>query len=266
VRRKLLSLLVVSFAIFGARAASAADLALKAPVLPTAAPAYNWGGWYVGGNIGYGWGASSDPNVSFVDPGGAIGLASYFPAGGNVTPDLNPNGVIGGGQIGFNWVLNPTWVAGLVADFQGSGIKASATNSVAPGIFTPSNQSNSEQIDWFGTVRGKLGYAQNNWLLYATGGLAYGRVATSGNFNFPSIPGANFPGSSDATNVGWTLGAGLNYALTANWIVGFEYLYVDLGRVSYTESNPNSLAPTSSITINNRVAAQIARATLDYKF
>ncbi len=265
-RPKLLRLLAVTFAIFGARAASAADLALKAPVLPTATSAYNWGGWYVGGNVGYGWGVPSDPSVSFIDPAvfpGPVGFAGYFAAGGNVNPDLNPRGVIGGGQIGFNWLLNPTWVAGLVADFQGSGIKASATNSVTVvGVAT--NQSNSEQIDWFGTVRGKLGYAQNNWLVYATGGLAYGQVATSGSFDIVTPPAANFPGSSSTTNVGWTAGAGLNYALTANWIVGIEYLYVDLGRVSYTETGP--AAPSSSLTISNRAAAQIARASFDYKF
>jgi outer membrane immunogenic protein len=263
VRPKLLRLLAVTFAIFGARAASAADLALKAPVLATAAPAYNWGGWYVGGNVGYGWGVSSEPTSSFIDPPPGVGFANYFAAGGNVTPDLNPRGVIGGGQIGFNWALTPTWIAGLVADFQGSGIKASATNSItAVGVAT--NQSNSEQIAWFGTVRGKLGYAQNNWLVYATGGLAYGRVATSGSFDIVTPPTANFSGLSSTINVGWTAGAGLNYALTANWIVGIEYLYVDLGRVSYAETGP--AAPSSSLTISNRAVAQIARASLDYKF
>jgi outer membrane immunogenic protein len=265
VRRKLLSLLAVTLAILGAREALAADMAMKAPIAPAPAPTiYNWAGWYVGGNIGYGWGASSDPSVSFIDPGAVVGFGSYFAAGGNVTPDLSPEGVIGGGQIGYNWTLTPNWVAGLVADFQGSGMKASVTNSVFPAGTVLSNQSNSEQIDWFGTVRGKLGYAQNNWLVYATGGLAYGHVETSGSF---AIPGALIlPGSSNSTQVGWAAGGGMNYALTANWIVGVEYLYVDLGRVSYTETNPSSAAPAASLTVSNHAAAQIARATLDYKF
>ena len=264
---KFLSVLAVTFAALGAQAALAADMALKAPIPAPPASGYNWGGWYIGGNIGYGWGLSTDPNASFVDPLTAannfgVGFAAYFAGGGNVTPDLNPSGLIGGGQIGFNWMLNPSWVAGFVTDFQGSNIKGSGTNTVTVGG-AATNQSNSEQIDWFGTVRGKLGYAQNNWLLYATGGLAYGRVAASGNF---VIPGAlNFTGSTNPTNVGWTAGAGLNYALTSNWIVGVEYLYVDLGHVSYTESQP-SVVPLSSLSISNRVAAQIGRVSLDYKF
>jgi outer membrane immunogenic protein len=261
VRHKLLSSLAVICSLGGAHSALAADMATKAPPAPIApAAAYNWAGWYVGGNIGYGWGGSSDPNVSFADPGAAIGFAGYFAAGGNVTPDLHPTGVIGGGQVGYNWTLTPSWVGGLVADFQGSGIKSSATNTFVPIAVT--NQSNSEQIDWFGTVRAKLGYTQNNWLLYATGGLAYGRVESSGSFVFPGV--VTLTGSNNATNVGWAAGAGLDYALTSNWIVGVEYLYVDLGHVSYTESTP--AFPGSTLTINNRAETQIVRASLDYKF
>jgi outer membrane immunogenic protein len=264
VRHKFLSLLAVMSSVGGAQLASAADMPIKAPSLPAPVAAYNWGGLYVGGNIGYGWGTNSDPGVSFVDPGAFVGFAPYFAAGGNVTPNLNPKGVLGGGQIGYNWMLTPSWVAGFVADFQGSGVKDSATNTVTPAaIPTTTNQFNSEQIDWFGTARAKLGYAQDNWLLYATGGLAYGRVETSGNFVIPAA--LNFVGSNNVTNVGWTAGAGLNYGLTQNWIVGVEYLYVDLGRVSYTESQP-TVAPGASLTISNRAAVSIARVSLDYKF
>jgi outer membrane immunogenic protein len=268
VRCKLLILTVVMLSASGARLASAADMVVKTPVLPMPGAAYNWGGLYVGGNIGYGWGASSNPALSFVDPGAVVNLAGYFAAGGNVTPNLDPSGLIGGGQIGFNWTLSPSWVAGFVADFQGSGIKDSATNTVTPAALPTSLQSNSEQIDWFGTLRAKLGFAENNWLLYATGGLAYGRVATSGCICFgTTIAGPlNFAGSNSTTNVGWAAGAGLNYGVTSNWIVGVEYLYVNLGNVSYVETTTNALAPASSITINNRAAVQIARVSLDYKF
>jgi len=266
VRCKLLILTVVMLSVSGAHLASAADMEINAPALPVPVAAYNWGGLYVGGNIGYGWGAASDTGLSFVDP--AAIFAGYFAAGGNVTPNLNPSGLIGGGQIGFNWNLSPSWVVGLVADFQGSGIKDSATNTVTPPGFLTSLQSNSEQIDWFGTLRAKLGFALNNWLLYGTGGLAYGRVATSGCICFGTIPAGpmNFTGSNSATNIGWAVGAGLNYGLTSNWIVGIEYLYVDLGNVSYVETTTNPAAPASSVTINNRAAVQIARVLLDYKF
>lgn len=262
-RRKLAGVLGIVLSLGGVSLASAADLLTKAPVPPaTVAAPYNWGGWYVGGNIGYGWGVPSDPSLSFVD--GGVGLTGYFAAGGNVTPDLKPAGMLGGGQIGFNWASTPNWVAGFVADFQGSSVKDSATNTVTPpGGFITTNQTNSEQIDWFGTVRAKLGYAQNSWLLYATGGVAYGRVATSGSLIAPGVAIVNFTGSTSTTNAGWTAGAGLNYGLTSNWIVGIEYLYVDLGNVSYTELGP---ALGSSITISNRAAFQLVRGSLDYKF
>jgi outer membrane immunogenic protein len=161
-------------------------------------------------------------------------------------------------------MLSPSWVGGFVADIQDSGMRATATNFVAPGGgFTPSNQINGEKIDWFGTVRGKLGYAQNNWLLYGTGGLAYGGVNTSGSMNI--VGAVPVPGSNTTTRVGWTAGAGLNYGLTSNWIIGLEYLYVDLGRQSYTETF-NTVPVFSANYVSNRAAANIARVSLDYKF
>ena len=124
-RAMLAAVAVISFA----SVASAADMAVKAPV---AVPyIYNWGGWYLGGNIGYGWGQDSDPDVTFFD-GSGVGLAANFAAGGNVRPNVRPKGVIGGVQLGYNWMVGPNWVVGLVADFQGSGVKASGTNSVQP--------------------------------------------------------------------------------------------------------------------------------------
>ena len=261
-RNKLSTLLAVLISIGAAHVARAADMAMKAPPPPQPA-SYNWAGWYAGGNIGYGWGVPSDPGVSFVDPGPTIGFGAYFAGGGNVTPNLKPSGVIGGGQIGYNWMLTPNWVGGLVADFQGSAMKSSASNTVTVGP-TTTNQANSENIDWFGTVRAKLGVAQNNWLLYATGGLAYGRISTSGNFVIPPGTAVNFNGSNATTNAGWTAGVGLNYGLTSNWILGVEYLYVDLGHVSHTELQP--AFPAVSLTVNNHAAANIVRASLDYKF
>jgi outer membrane immunogenic protein len=258
----------IAVAVMIAPPAFAADQPILPPLATKVALAqaasYNWAGWYIGGNIGFGWGISSNPSVSFVDPGGVVGFGPYFADGGNAIPNLNPRGLIGGGQIGFNWTPTPNWVAGLVADFQGSGTRDAMTNTVTPPLgFLTSNQFSNEQIDWFGTLRAKLGFAQNHWLLYATGGLAYGSIASSGSFVLPGV--MNFTGSDSTTNLGWAAGAGLNYGLTSNWIVGVEYLYVDLGKVSYTESQP-AIAPGASLTINNRAAVHIARLSLDYKF
>jgi outer membrane immunogenic protein len=245
-----------------AHGALAADMPVKAPAY--IAP-LNWGGWYLGGNVGYGWGNSSDPNLTFVETP-LIGFTGFFAAGHNVTPNLKPTGVIGGVQVGYNWMVSPNWVVGLVTDFQGSGVKASGINSTpaVPIAFSPTTQSNSLQTDWFGTVRAKLGVAQNNWLVYGTGGLAYGHVNTSGTFSFITVPPVTFTGSNSTTKVGWAIGAGLDYGVTRNWIVGVEYLYIDLDRVSYTETNV-PFAP-GSVTISNRAAMNIVRLTANYKF
>jgi outer membrane immunogenic protein len=233
----------------------------------SAAPAsYNWSGWYIGGNIGYGWGVNSDPGLTFADPGGGIGLGIIFAAGGNVTPDVQPKGVIGGVQIGYNWKMPSNWVMGLVADFQGSGMKASGTNSISLATLGgfPTIQSNSVEVDWFGTVRAKWGFASTNWMPYVTGGLAYGHVKSSGSISFPTAPAVNPSGSNTTTKAGWTVGGGLDVGVLTNWIVGFEYLYVNLGHVSYTETIPNF--PGASVTIDNRVGAHIARLTASFKF
>ncbi len=137
--------------------------------------AYNWTGWYVGGNAGYGWGRNTgDLWDLFTDPGGVAGLAAYFTVlyRANVLPGVKPDGIVGGAQIGYNW-QTASWVLGLVADIQASGMRGSASTTVIPitGAAT-SIQSNTSKIDWFGTVRGRVGYVYNNWLLYGTGGLA----------------------------------------------------------------------------------------------
>jgi outer membrane immunogenic protein len=262
VRRILASMFVTLVGMLAAQAAVAADLLTKASLTPAAA--YNWTGWYVGGNIGYGWSTLPDPNLSYVDPGALVGFGNYFAAGGDVSPNLKPRGVIGGGQIGFNWTLTAHWVAGLIADFQGSGVRAAATNTITPPASVTTDQSNGEHMDWFGTVRAKVGFAQNNWLFYGSAGWAYGNVTTSGSFVASAVP-LNFSGSSSVTKVGWAAGTGLDYSLTSKWIIGVEYLYVDLGTVSYTETDSID-APGTSVTINNRAVAQFVRASLNYKF
>jgi outer membrane immunogenic protein len=259
-------IVAAAIAAFGfVNSANAADMPTKAPIYKAAPMAtYNWAGWYVGGNVGYGWGLNSDPGVTFDDASG-WGLAGYYAAGGNVVPNVQQKGVIGGLQLGYNW-QSSNFVYGLVTDFQASGMKASGTNTVTPtGGGATSSQANSVETDWFGTFRAKLGVAQNNWLIYATGGLAYGQVKSSG--SFVSTNGCcSDAGSVSSTKAGWAAGAGVDYGLTPNWTIGLEYLYVDLGHVSYTETTTQATLPLTTITVSNRAAANIARVTLNYKF
>src|SRR5262249_19631507 len=195
---------------------------------------------------------------------GLLGIAS-----GNQFPNLNPSGVFGGGQIGYDQQFG-SWVLGVVADIQASDFKASAL-VVTPLATTGANanESLSAKIDWFGTVRGKAGFAVNDWLFYGTGGLAYGD--TKSTIGFGCTPGgANctnvaFAGSTSEVRGGWAAGAGIAKAF-GNWNVGLEYLHMDLGRSSVTALSTNGLFTTTSITESQRFVEDMVRLTVNYKW
>jgi outer membrane immunogenic protein len=241
----------------------AADLPVKAapaPVIET----YNWKGWYVGGNVGYGWGGPTGNDLTINDPFAL--LVGYAALGGLQYPSVKPQGAVGGGQIGYNWQTgNVVW--GTVADFQFSGMKADQTVNVpALGFYFPQVQSHSAKTEWFGTVRGRIGYAFNNFLPYVSGGLAYGKVSSSLNV---FVPWSGFvaSGSSISTRVGWTFGAGFDYALAQNWMVVLDYLYTDLGHDTVTATSRNWLVTTPiGISMNQHFTANILRGTVNYKF
>src|SRR5262249_44495862 len=137
--------------------ALAADLATKPlyKAAPAVVPVFSWTGFYIGGNVGYGWGDGKTD----VSPGpNAATFVNLLPQ----TLSAKPDGVIGGGQFGYNWQTG-TWVWGLETDFQGSGVKGTVTE--APiiqnnGTAFPGAGNNitiTQKLDWFGTVRGRLG-------------------------------------------------------------------------------------------------------------
>jgi outer membrane immunogenic protein len=249
--------------------ALAADMPLKAPP-PPLSPVWDWSGFYIGINGGYGWGTNTNPAISFTDPGPLfIGFPGYFAAGGNVMPNLRPQGFIGGGQIGYDKQFNNI-VLGIVADFDGANINASATNIVTPlgglGPLVTSQQSLSEKLDFLGTVRAKAGVAANNWLFYGTGGFAYGRVKESISFDAPAAP-LFLDNSGSTTRGGWAGGAGVSYGWS-NWELGVEWMHYDLGRVSITAPTnaPGFIIPGASITASERVAGNVVRGVISYKF
>ena len=246
-----------------ATGAFAADLPMsaytKAPMFFE--PVFNWTGFYVGGNIGYGWGRSSDTST-LTNTAGTVLLTSTG------TTDLN--GVVGGGQIGYNWQIQ-NFVWGLEADIQGTNEKATrnfvcaavtclpAVALALPAVTVALNQ----KIDWFGTVRGRLGVlAAPTLLLYATGGLAYGEVNTSDAINMLT------PFSTNTTNVGWTAGAGIEGVIGGNWTARLEYLYVDLGKVngSFLTTIGALGGGVLSANYNSHINDNIVRAGINYKF
>jgi outer membrane immunogenic protein len=146
--------------------------------------AYSWAGPYLGANLGYAWGSVAN-NPS------------------------KPSGFVGGVQAGYNW-QNGAFVFGLEGDIQATG---------AEETFAPWKFSN----PWFGTVRGRIGYAFSNILFYGTGGLAFGELR-----------GETFGLSESHTNAGWTAGVGAEFGFAPNWSAKIEYLYVDLSDSRFT--------------------------------
>ena len=147
-------------------------------------------------------------------------------------------------------------------------MKDSDVGAASIGVFTGITESKSAKISWFGTVRGKVGYVIDTLLLYGTGGLAYGKVSASTSFNDPSfVPSAIvFAGSHSSTKLGWTAGAGVDYALSGKWTVGAEYLYVNLGSISVTETQVSGPANASTFTSDSKFHAHVARLNFNYKF
>jgi outer membrane immunogenic protein len=244
----------------GSASAFAADLPArtytKAPMM---APINTWQGFYIGGNVGYGWGNSG---TEFT------GLPSTVIF--NVAPtslDTKPKGMIGGAQIGYNWQMG-SLVTGLEADIQGSDMKGSATRSpvslIDTGPLTGSFQSADQRLSWFGTVRGRLGITVTPAvLLYATGGLAYGEVKGSANTFFDEF--ASWPASIRETKVGWTAGAGAEWMFAHHWSAKIEYLYLDLGSISAVANQ----APTPFIfqaSYTWKTQQNIVRAGVNYHF
>ena len=174
--------------------AQAADLrapSYKAPAY--VAPEFNWTGFYVGVNAGYGWGTSQ-----------WSGPANF---------SLSPNGWLAGGTLGYNYQMG-RFVLGIEGDIDYMNLKGTNSSVVCTGCYFKDT--------WLSTVRGRLGYAYDRWLPYLTGGLAYGNVYMAG-------PGG---GSENKTKAGWTAGAGVEYAFAGAWSAKLEYLYVDLGNAT----------------------------------
>ncbi|HUI95832.1 MAG TPA: outer membrane protein [Xanthobacteraceae bacterium] len=228
-------------------AACAADLPrpmyTKAPP-PLAPLMYNWTGFYAGVNVGGSWGHQDTTLAS-----GAVA----------VTNANHIDGVIGGAQVGYNWQgLGSPWVFGLEADIQGSGQKTD--NAFAIATIPPAAIAYEDNLDWFGTVRGRVGYAvgdQGRWLPYVTGGLAYGESKFSGSGAVGGLPVAF---SQTNTNVGWTVGAGLEWAFWDKWSAKIEYLYMDLGNGSTIALTPTSAVSTGRMTDN------VARVGVNFHF
>src|SRR4051794_18446391 len=208
--------ILTGIALLGTAAgAQAADMAVKAPYLKApAAMVYGWTGFYVGVNAGVGVGRDY---TRLVIPAGPSFEASY----------LSPHGGLAGGQIGYNYQVSNSFFGALVfgveADFQGTGMRDSYTCllTCTAGIASRFDQ----RLDWFGTVRGRVGIATGPVLTYVTAGWAYGSVKTT----LTETIGTTAAFSSNQNRGGWTWGSGVEASLGGNWTGKIEYLWFTLG-------------------------------------
>jgi len=197
--RKLLT--TTALVCFAGSAALAADLPYRkeAPVYtPPPPPAFTWSGVYIGGQVGYGWGTSH----------------VYNETDGLTEPNLSQSGVVGGAHIGYNYQVSQ-FVFGLEGDVNGSSERDSEYND-------PIAYSLRKNVD--ASIRGRIGYAFDRVLIYATGGGAYGDFHTSYNDGI-------YYDSFNHGRFGWTVGGGIEYAIDNNWSVRAEYRYTDYGHI-----------------------------------
>jgi outer membrane immunogenic protein len=188
--------------------ASAADMPIRAASpFPVAAP-YNWTGFYVGATAGY-----------------VLGSSQHCDTVPFCTPSFNVDGFTGGGTLGYNRQMG-NWVAGVEADFSGSLARGTTSSTASFGCGLPATCYT--DLDWYGTVRGRIGPAYDNWFPYVTGGFAYGELKAGLG---TSVPPAGLSASS--VEPGWMLGSGVEYAFMNRWSIKLEYLYFQLNDVFY---------------------------------
>ncbi len=216
-------LAAIALAGIGASSANAAD-----PVPDS------WTGFYAGLNVGYDW--------SNVSGNGTLGAAT-------ATGSETLTGIIGGGQIGYNWQMANNIVLGVEADFQGSDASSSTNKSYYGFAY-----SGTDRMTYFGTIRGRVGYMIDRWLPYITAGFGYGQGTTNA-----TLSGVR-TFSEAQSNGAWVVGAGVETALTGKWTVKFEYLA--MGADIQNSFNTSR----GTLTVNGTVLSNVVRTGLNYRF
>jgi outer membrane immunogenic protein len=242
--------LAISVLSVGVAPAIAADLPAREYNPPSAmvapVPVFNWSGFYVGGNVGGSWDSSASTNTA---------LDGTFVSAGS----SHNSGVIGGGQLGYNFMAAPNFLVGIEADAQGTSLKGTETS-------IDGTNSRSAKLDAFGTVRGRAGFTADNWLIYGTGGFAWsdGSVTRT---QISTVAGATPPipapggtvETANGTRTGWTAGAGVEWGISRNWTAKVEYLYVDFG-------NSTAVFPLSNRQQTGSLTMNVGRIGFNYKF
>lgn len=230
------------------------------------------------------------PSNEIIGPSIFNEITGVFPQNGTAVVTsrtsnrANVDGFIGGGQFGYNWQRDK-WLAGLEADFQGSGERGSVISCDVVGCPVGSTVGSATyRLRWFGTARGRVGFLPTERLvLYATGGLAYGQLDVDYTSGINGLPPT--AASVRTARAGYVVGAGAEAAIDQNWSIKGEYLYMDLGSFTgnlgtgalATATTTTILAPfgpttvttttsSTSATVRSRVSDHIFRAGVNYRF
>jgi outer membrane immunogenic protein len=256
------SVFITSIAVaFGSTAAGAADLAVKTPE----APAYRWTGYYVGLNLG---GVASGTNFSSsVDPGTHLLGADPAVVAASGGGGANDEGMLASGQAGCNWQTG-TLVLGLEGDFDyfhSNPNFGNNTNTLSDGV-TPFTISQSLTTNYLATIRPRIGIGADRNLAYITGGVAFTRVSYTESYSDGAAP----PGAGTATAsrnlVGWTAGAGWEYAFAEHWTVRAEYLIAGFPRTSALGAITDAAGGSNALSGSSNVTIQLIRAGVNFKF
>lgn len=225
---KKLALALIAVTTFAGQAV-AADMAFKAA--PAVAPVMTWTGFYGGINGGGAWTDGTVP-MTYVD---LANTGNTFNAYNPSTVNASASGALAGIHAGYNWQASPNWVLGIEGDWDWTNLRANGTNNLIRAVVnTPltDNVSLESKANWLASVRGRLGYASNNWLVYATGGVAFGDFDVNAQVNCTNVPASLCVGGTQSirsgfseTRVGYVVGGGVEVKPALNWIVGLEYLY-----------------------------------------
>jgi outer membrane immunogenic protein len=248
--------------------AMAADMPLKAPP-PPPVPVFTWTGCYLGGSVGGIWRQTDNVSIGVADGGSGAGAAAA--AGAIPTAfSYGSSSFVAGGQAGCNYQA-ANWVFGIESDMSGTKLNGSQTIATNVPQFFPAVSSVSQDTNWIGTTRARLGATWGNALFYGTGGVAYANTSYAYALSNVAGGGSAVTAATDAaTQIGWTVGGGVEVGFGA-WSLKGEYLYYDLGSHTLTAvcssaiGGCTGLAPTV-FSAHFRDNGSIARIGLNYRF
>jgi len=253
-----------------ATAAQAADLRMpvKAPVAPPV-PVFSWTGCYFGGHAGGGWGRKKVTHAE----------DSILPAGSSLS--VHTSGFLGGAQVGCDYQVTSNWVIGVEGSVSFGNVRGGASTTLGTDShdLPLGTLDFHAKTDWIASITERIGYSWSTWLLYAKGGVAWAHDKYSGSGSTNQITcelndGCSItdtipfgPISATETRVGWTIGAGIEYAFWRNWSAKAEYNFYDFGSRDLTFSNArttDAVPPSFPLHIDQRI--HTAKFGINYRF